>query len=304
LADVLEVLRSNYGIAEGAEVTTEANPDTVDEQYLGTLAQAGFTRVSIGMQSAVNSVLKTLDRTHDPENVAKAVSAAKSAGLQVSVDLIYGTPGESLDDWRESLQAAINLEPNHISAYSLIIEDGTKLARQIRSGQLAQPSEDDQADKYELADSMLAAAGYEWYEVSNWSRSAESRSAHNLAYWKSNDWWGFGPGAHSHVGGTRWWNVKHPAAYAERIASNQSPALAREILDDKTRQLERVLLELRLREGMPIELLKSMNPLAIKPISQFIADGMVIAEDAIRGQLTLTLKGRLLADSIVRQLLD
>ncbi len=303
LAQTLRALAAEFGVASGAEVTTEANPDTVDERYLTTLAEAGFTRVSIGMQSAVNSVLKTLDRTHNPDNVAKAVSAAKAAGLQVSLDLIYGTPRETLVDWRESLETAIALEPDHISAYSLIVEDGTKLARQIRSGELEQPSDDDHADKYELADSLLSSAGFEWYEVSNWSTDKSFRSAHNLAYWQSNDWWGFGPGAHSHVGGTRWWNVKHPAAYAERIANGQSPALAREVLDDATRATERVLLELRVRQGLPIDYLKTLNPEVAKPISQFIAEGMVDAANALAGQLTLTLKGRLLADSIVRQLL-
>jgi oxygen-independent coproporphyrinogen-3 oxidase len=303
LALVLETLRTEFGIEKNAEVTTEANPDTVDERYLNTLAEAGFTRVSIGMQSSVASVLKTLDRTHDPENVAKAVAAAKAAGLQVSVDLIYGTPGESLDDWRESLSTAIGLEPNHISAYSLIVEPGTKLARQVRNGELNQPSDDDHADKYEIADEMITAAGFDWYEVCNWRRGEASMSQHNLAYWRSNDWWGYGPGAHSHIGGTRWWNVKHPSAYAERLAASESPALARENLNDIERATERVLLELRLREGMPIDYLKSINPGVAKPISQFIADGMVNAEDAIRGQVTLTLKGRLITDAIVRDLL-
>ena len=303
LALVLETLRKEFGIEDNAEITTEANPDTVDERYLTTLAEAGFTRVSIGMQSSVASVLKTLDRTHNPENVAKAVSAAKAAGLQVSVDLIYGTPGESLDDWRESLATAIDLEPNHISAYSLIVEPGTKLARQVRSGELNAPSDDDHADKYEIAEQMISAAGFDWYEVCNWSKGESTMSQHNLAYWRSNDWWGYGPGAHSHIGGTRWWNVKHPSAYAERLVSAESPALARENLDDSEKATERVLLELRLREGMSIELLKSINPLVAKPISQFIADGMVNAADAIRGQLTLTLKGRLLADALVRELL-
>ena len=303
LALVLETLKSEFGLEQNAEVTTEANPDTVDERYLNTLADAGFTRVSIGMQSSVSSVLKILDRTHNPENVAKAVAAAKSAGLQVSVDLIYGTPGESLDDWRESLATAIDLDPDHISAYSLIVEPGTKLARQVRTGELAQPSDDDHADKYEIAEQMIAAAGFDWYEICNWSKSAATVSRHNLAYWRSNDWWGYGPGAHSHVGGTRWWNVKHPSAYAERLVASESPALARENLDEAAKATERVLLELRLREGISIDYLKSINPQAAKPISHFIADGMVNAEDAIRGQLTLTLKGRLLTDALVRDLL-
>jgi oxygen-independent coproporphyrinogen-3 oxidase len=303
LALVLETLKTEFGIEKNAEVTTEANPDTVDERYLSTLAEAGFTRVSIGMQSSVASVLKTLDRTHNPENVARAVAASKAAGLQVSVDLIYGTPGESLDDWRESLSTAIGLEPNHISAYSLIVEPGTKLARQVRNGELNQPSDDDHADKYEIAEEMITAAGFDWYEVCNWRRGEASMSQHNLAYWRSNDWWGYGPGAHSHIGGTRWWNVKHPSAYAERLAVSESPALARENLNEIERATERVLLELRLREGMPIDYLKSINPGVAKPISQFIADGVVNAEDAIRGQVTLTLKGRLITDAIVRDLL-
>jgi oxygen-independent coproporphyrinogen-3 oxidase len=303
LIAALSTLREEVGIAEGAEITTEANPDNVDLNYLVALRDGGFTRVSLGMQSAVGSVLKTLDRTHNPENVAKAVSAAKGAGLQVSVDLIYGAPGESLADWRESLEAAIALEPDHISAYSLIVEEGTKLARQIRSGELPQPDEEEQAEKYELANELLANAGFDWYEVSNFSKTAETRSAHNLAYWRSNDWWGYGPGAHSHIGGVRWWNVKHPATFAQKIADLASPALAREILTDETRLTERILLEVRISDGLEIDVVKSLNPLAAKPISQAIADGLVEAQAAMRGKLVLTLKGRLLADALVRDLL-
>lgn len=303
LSESLALLRQEFGIENGAEVTTEANPDNVDEEYLQTLSDAGFTRVSIGMQSAVESVLRTLDRTHNPANVAKAVQAAKSAGLQVSVDLIYGAPGERLDDWRESLVAAISLAPDHISAYSLIVEPGTKLARQIRSGELPEPSEDDQADKYELAAEMLESKGFDWYEVSNFSTIETTRSSHNLAYWRSNDWWGYGPGAHSHIGGVRWWNVKHPATYAQKISAGESPALAREVLSSETMLTERILLELRIVDGLEVDVIKSLNPNAAKPISQAIADGLVDAQSAIRGKLVLTLKGRLLADALVRDLI-
>ena len=306
LVKILKKLEASFGIAPGAEVTTEANPDNVDLDYLSKLKAGGFTRVSFGMQSAVPSVLKTLERTHNPENVPVVVSAAKQAGLAVSVDLIYGAPGETLEEWRTSLEAAISMQPDHISAYSLIVEDGTKLARQIKSGQLEEPDEDLQADKYELADALLAAAGYEWYEVSNWARKTadrDLRSAHNLSYWQSQDWWGYGPGAHSHVGGVRWWNVKHPSAYSTKLTSGVSPAAGRETLSERTRLEERILLEIRVADGLNIDLAKAVNPEASKLVASFIADGLVDPKNALSGTLILTLKGRLLADSLVRQLL-
>lgn len=306
LVKILKELEASFGIAPGAEVTTEANPDNVDLDYLSKLKAGGFTRVSFGMQSAVPSVLKTLERTHNPENVPVVVSAAKQAGLAVSVDLIYGAPGETLEEWRTSLEAAISMKPDHISAYSLIVEDGTKLARQIKSGQLEEPDEDLQADKYELADALLAAAGYEWYEVSNWARKTadrDLRSAHNLSYWQSQDWWGYGPGAHSHVGGVRWWNVKHPSAYSTKLTSGVSPAAGRETLSERTRLEERILLEIRVADGLNIDLAKAVNPEASKLVASFIADGLVEPKNAFSGRLILTLKGRLLADSLVRQLL-
>ncbi|MFM6966531.1 MAG: coproporphyrinogen-III oxidase family protein, partial [Rhodoluna sp.] len=278
----------------------------VDFDYLQTLKDGGFTRVSFGMQSAVPSVLATLERTHNPENLAIVVDAAKRAGLATSVDLIYGAPGETIEQWRESLEAAIALNPDHISAYSLIIEEGTKLARQIKSGQLAEPDEDLQADKYEMADELLQQAGFHWYEVSNWSKEVEgqdNRSAHNLSYWQSQDWWGYGPGAHSHMGGVRWWNAKHPSAYASKLSAGHSPAVGRETLDERTRLEERILLEIRIAEGVSIDLAKRVNPEASKLIAGFIADGLIEPGSALKGRLQLTLKGRLLADSLVRDLL-
>jgi oxygen-independent coproporphyrinogen-3 oxidase len=303
LADVLSSLTEQFGITKNAEITTEANPDNVDEAYFETLASAGFNRVSIGMQSAVPAVLATLDRTHNPENVAKAVAAAKSFGLQTSVDLIYGTPGESIGDWKTSIQVALSLGVDHISAYSLIVEPGTKLAQQIKNGKISEPDEDEQADKYELADTLFSSAGFDWYEVSNWSQSAASQSEHNLAYWRSNDWWGFGPGAHSHIGGTRWWNVKHPASYAEKLAAGNSPALAREVLSNQIRLTERILLEIRTADGLAIEVAKQLNPQAVRVISGFIADGLIEPKPALFGTIRLTLRGRLLADSLVRDLI-
>jgi putative oxygen-independent coproporphyrinogen III oxidase len=312
LARMLAAVRDAWGLHDGAEVTTEANPDSVDAEYLLALRRAGFTRVSFGMQSAVPHVLATLERTHDPERIPLVVRWARDAGLDVSLDLIYGTPGESLDDWRTSLAQAIGEAPDHLSAYALIVEDGTKLARQIRRGEIAEPDDDLAADMYELADNLLTHAGYEWYEVSNWARGlaapvdnvldgAEHRSRHNLAYWQGDDWWGIGPGAHSHIGGVRWWNVKHPAAYAERIAAGQSPAAGRETLDAETQRVERVLLTTRIRDGLSMTELTASGRIAVAGL---IADELVDAAAALHGTIRLTLRGRLLADAVVRRLLE
>ena len=300
LIRMLDSVRATWGLAAGAEVTTEANPDSVDAAYLAELAAAGFTRVSFGMQSAVPRVLATLERTHDPEKVPLVVGWARDAGLDVSLDLIYGTPGESLADWRASLEHAIGLAPTHISAYSLIVEEGTKLARQIKRGELVPVDEDQQAEFYELADDLLSAAGYGWYEVSNWATDVAHRSRHNLAYWRSQDWWGVGPGAHSHVGGVRWWNVKHPSAYADRILAGDSPAAGRETLDAATREVERVLLLTRIREGIQIA---SLSAPGRHEVAGLIADELIDAKAALSGSVELTRRGRLLADAVVRRLL-
>ena len=304
LIAILEKLKETFGFDSGLDITTEANPDSVDEQYLAKLKDAGFTRVSIGMQSAVPKVLAVLERTHNPENVVKAIKAAKSVGLATSVDLIYGSPTETLDDWRESLQAAIDLDTDHISAYSLIVEEGTKLARQINSGQLVEPDEDLHADMYELAEQMFSAAGFTNYEVSNWSKSVEARSAHNMAYWKSMDWWGYGPGAHSHVGGVRWWNVKNPAAYQDRIIAAVSPALERELIDEENRNIERVMLETRIAEGIDLAWLKQQGFASNQAVSELIAEELIEAKAVFSGVIKLTLKGRLLADLVVRKLIN
>lgn len=300
LTAMLEGIRREWSLADGAEVTTEANPDSVDADYLHTLADAGFTRVSFGMQSAVPHVLRTLDRTHSPERIPLVTRWAREAGLQVSVDLIYGTPGESLADWERSIDAALATDPDHISAYALIVEPGTKLAAQIRRGQVQEPDEDLHAEMYELADARFTAAGLHWYEISNWSRTPETRSQHNLAYWTGEDWWAAGPGAHSHIGGVRWWNVKHPRSYAERIAKGVSPAHAREVLDLEAIRAERVLLETRIVDGLPAEVLTDQER---KAIPDLIAQELIDGRAAIRGRIVLTLRGRLLADTVVHRLL-
>ncbi len=299
LSSILASVAAEFGLAPDVEVTTEANPDSVAAWDLAALREAGFTRISFGMQSAVDHVLQTLDRTHDPLRVPAVVDWSREAGFeQVSLDLIYGTPGESLADWATSLEVALGCHPDHLSAYSLIVEPGTALARRISRGELTAPDDDDLADKYLLADQRLAEAGLEWYEVSNWSRDAASRCRHNELYWTGANWWGIGPGAHSHVGGVRWWNVKHPAAYAGRLAEKVSPAAAREVLDTETRRVERVMLELRVRDGLPVLALDAHGRAAV---ADLVARGLV---ELHAERLMLTREGRLLADAVVRDLLS
>ena len=301
LVRMLASVREAWGLASGVEVTTEANPDSVTPGSLAELAAAGFTRVSFGMQSAMPHVLATLERTHDPARIPLVVEWARDVGLKVSLDLIYGTPGESLDDWRRSLELALAQQPDHLSAYALIVEPGTKLARQITRGEVPSPDEELQADQYELADTLLTASGYRWYEVSNWATDDAHRSRHNLAYWTGQDWWGVGPGAHSHVGGVRWWNAKHPAAYAERLARGVSPSVGRETLDAETRRVEEVLLRSRVIDGLPTSMLDDAGRTAVAGL---IADGLIDGRHAIAGRIVLTRRGRLLADAVVRRLLQ
>jgi putative oxygen-independent coproporphyrinogen III oxidase len=289
---ILDAISDEFGLAGGAEVTTEANPESVTEATLHELRAVGMTRVSFGMQSAVSDILAVLDRVHQPGRPEQCVRWAKKAGFEhVSLDLIYGTPGESDADWRRSLTAAIGAGPDHVSAYALTVEPGTRLAARVRRGELTPPDDDVLADRYVIADETLSAAGYHWYEISNWAVGAGARCAHNMLYWTGGDWWGVGPGAHSHVGGTRWWNVRHPAAYAGRIGAGVSPGQAREVLTDAERQLERVMLETRLVDGYP---LSAVDASLIQGL-----DGLV----HVRGdRLFLTQRGRLLADTVVRAL--
>jgi putative oxygen-independent coproporphyrinogen III oxidase len=299
LVGLLRVVDRELGLAGDAEVTTEANPDSVTPQSLAALRAGGFTRVSFGMQSAVPSVLAVLDRTHDPERLPQVVQWARDAGFaQVSLDLIYGTPGETTEQWDVSLTAALACEPDHVSAYSLIVEPGTALARRVRRGEVARVDDDDLADKYVMTEERLAAAGLDWYEVSNWARSPEARCRHNLGYWHGDDWWGIGPGAHSHVAGTRWWNVKHPADYARRLAAGGSPEAGREVLGPAERHLEDVMLRVRLREGLPAS---SLEPSEADRVSGLVERGLLAPEG---NGWVLTLRGRLLADGVVRELLD
>ncbi|HEU4514506.1 MAG TPA: radical SAM family heme chaperone HemW [Nocardioidaceae bacterium] len=301
LVRIVAAIDAELGLAPGAEVTTESNPDSVTPEDLAVLREGGINRISFGMQSAVPHVLAVLERTHDPARVPQVVTWAREAGFdEVSLDLIYGTPGESLEDWRASLDGALACSPDHLSAYALIVEEGTALARQVRRGEVPMTDDDDLADKYLAAEETLVAAGMRWYEVSNWSTSERTRCRHNELYWAGADWWGAGPGAHSHVGGVRWWNVKHPAAYAGRVAAGVSPAHGREVLAAETRRVEQVLLAVRLRDGLPAGALDAAGRAAL-PAQ--VEAGLVEPGPLDEGRIVLTLRGRLLADAVVRDLL-
>ena len=299
LVELLHKTIDTFTLAEGAEVSVEANPDSVTADDLMALARGGFTRVSLGVQSANSHVLSVLDRTHDPARVPEAVQAARDAGLQVSLDLIYGSPGETLTMWEDTLGYALELEPDHLSAYALIVEPGTALARRISRGELEAPLDDVHADMYLTTEEVLTHAGFSWYEISNWARGEQCESRHNRTYWDSGDWWGIGPGAHSHLGGVRWWNVKHPAAYATRLLGQHSPALGREVLSDTDRSLERILLGIRMREGIPQDWVTSDKaPFVAEAISR----GLLVGSEALNGRYVLTLQGRLVADYVAREL--
>ena len=302
LGGILRAIDAEFGLKPGAEVTAEANPESVDEAALSELRAQGITRVSFGMQSAVPGVLAILDRVHQPGRPARCAAWARAAGFEhVSLDLIYGTPGESDADWRRSLDAAVAAEPDHVSAYALTVEPGTRLAARVRRGELPAPDDDVLADRYLLADEVLTAAGLRWYEISNWAAAGPSRCAHNMLYWTDGDWWGIGPGAHSHVGGTRWWNVRHPAAYGARIAAGNSPGQAREVLTESERQLERVMLRIRLAEGCPLAVL---GPAGRKNAESVVAEGLASPDALARGAIVLTRRGRLLADAVTRKLTE
>jgi putative oxygen-independent coproporphyrinogen III oxidase len=302
LSAILRAIDGEFGLARDVEVTTEANPETVDEPTLAELRAGGFTRISLGMQSAVPHVLAVLDRVHQPGRPEQCVAWARSAGFEhVSLDLIYGTPGETDADWRTSLDRAIAAGPDHISAYSLIVEEGTRLAARIRRGELPMPDDDVQADRYLIADDRLGAAGFRWYEVSNWAVRDDARCKHNELYWTGGDWWGVGPGAHSHAGGTRWWNVRHPSAYAQRISAGVSPAQAREVLTDSERATERIMLASRLAAGCPVEYLTPAGRTAARTA---VEDGLASRAALDQGAVRLTRRGRLLADAVIRDLTD
>ena len=299
---IIRELRERFDLADDVEITTEANPETVTPGYLTRLREAGFTRISLGMQSAAPKVLQVLDRKHQPGRPEAAVAEARAAGFEhVNLDLIYGSPYETDEDWESSLRAAIGAEPDHVSAYALVVEQGTALHRQVASGVVPAPDDDVAADRYVMADELLGAAGYEWYEVSNWARGVGAACRHNELYWSDANWWGFGPGAHSHVSGVRWWNVKHPSRYAAALESGLSPAAGRETLDPAARYTERIMLGVRMRAGLPTSELTTQ---ARGSLSQLASWGLIDMGQLHVDRVVLTQRGRLMADAVVRELLS
>jgi oxygen-independent coproporphyrinogen-3 oxidase len=297
LVRLLDGVRESVGLAPDAEVTTEANPESVDSDTFAVLRDAGFTRVSVGMQSSAPHVLRALDRVHTPGRAVAAAREAREAGFDhVSLDLIYGTDGESDSDWERTLDDALSAEPDHVSAYALTVEPGTALAAAVRRGTARPPDDGDQARRFLMADQRLLRDGLEWYEVSSWSASPEARCRHNIGYWRSSDWWGIGPGAHSHLDGVRWWNVRRPADYARRLGAGESPAAGREVLSAEQRAMETVLLRLRMREGLPVDALSEAGLSAVE--GQVECGRAVVVGDRIR----LTREGRLFADAVAAAL--
>lgn len=292
---VLNSLRQQFGIALGAEITTEANPESTTVAWLSELRAHGVNRLSMGVQSFDEEVLAVLERGHSKDHVGPLVSAAKDLGFEVSIDLIYGAPGESLESWRRTLESALALETDHISAYSLIVEPGTKLERKIRKGEFEQADEDLNAVKYEITTDLMSKAGLDWYEVSNWGRP----SRHNSAYWASQDWWGYGPGAHSHMGGNRFWNQKHPASYQNALASGLAVA-GREELTSRQQLEESLMLGLRTSSGVPRSLLRDLQ---IEPatVAKAISEGLL---DFQGDRLVVTVSGRLIVDRMVLDFLS
>lgn len=299
LGRVISAIQEKWNVTPEAEITLEANPDSVDAAKLVELRAAGFNRISFGMQSAVPHVLKVLDRTHNPENIAKVVEAARGAGFEsISLDLIYGTPGESLEDFRTSVTTALGLGVDHLSAYALIVESGTKLAAQIKRDELSMPNDDLMADMYLLVDELCEKAGLSWYELSNWSKP-HHESRHNIAYWRNSDWWGLGPGAHSHIAGIRWWNKKHPTAYKSALFGGESPIQESEELSAQQKSDEAIMLSIRMRAGI---LLRDLSQTQTEKVADYRHSGHLDPTRWEEGTLQLTPKGRLIADRIVREL--
>jgi len=292
---VLDAVRRRFELTAWVEISIESNPDGLVPGQLAAMRDSGVDRISFGLQSVRTHVLAVLDRTHDPQRALDAVHGAHAAGFDhVGLDLIHGTPGETAQDWHDTLTAAIATQVDHISAYALSIEPGTKLSARVRSGALRTPCGDEAADRYSVADELLGADGFEWYELSNWARSPAARSRHNLGYWRNHHWWGIGPSAHSHVAGRRWWNHDQIGTWSTALEAGRSPEAGHEVLDIGARSMEKMMLGIRLAEGLALSSVPTRTA-----IPGLLADGLL---EEHGDRVVLTLRGRLLADHVVRSL--
>jgi oxygen-independent coproporphyrinogen-3 oxidase len=299
LVRALTSLKKEFGLLANAEITTEVNPDSVNAHDLEILREGGFTRVSFGHQSSAPKVLQLLERTHTPGRTWEAVNWANEAGFEhISVDLIYGSPNETQAELELTLSEVIAADIDHVSAYSLIVEPGTKLAAQVARGEVNAPSDDVAASRYELIDQQLSSAGFEWYEVSNWAKPG-GECKHNLNYWHNQDWIGIGPGAHAHINGLRTWMIKHPAAWAAQVDQNEEPIDGSEVLSATEIANENIMLGLRLRDGIE---LATLSPAGIEQANEAVTQGLLYSDLFTLGRVVLTPKGRLLADGLVSRL--
>ncbi len=290
LEQIFSKLNDSFIFSENIEVTLEANPDTLTSSKIQAWKDFGINRISLGVQSADKKVLQILDRTHNPENVKNSVELLKNGGIHnFSLDLIYGTPGETLDSWSSSVESLVEFDPPHVSAYALTVEPGTALFRKVNNKEINNISSDDQADKYLIANDILEKNNLAWYEISNWAIPGHE-CRHNLLYWNNQNWWGYGPGAHSHIDGKRWWNVKHPANYAKKLVNEKSAIADFENLSFDQKNLEQTMLSMRLRGSD----LRELAPAAI--LSEWENLDYVSRGS---NNLELTPKGRLLLDSLI-----
>lgn len=299
LSQILEAVRRTWGIEEGAEISVEANPDSVEGKELFELKRAGFTRVSFGIQSWEPRILKVLDRTHSPEAAWRAVRKARKAGLSCSADLIYGSPSEKRKEWIKTVRFTSALGLDHVSCYALSIYPRTKMGRQLEKGEIRQESDSSQAADYEIADSLLSRRGYKWYEVSNWAREGKE-CLHNLGYWKNDDWLGLGPGAHSHFSNLRFWDFSRPGAWAGTLQEGLLPWEG-EILSDREMKEEEIFLGLRLRSGLDLEKLQKQAGAKIQNGPGPSLYGLAVLKG---GVLFPTRRGRLLNDFLIRSVMD
>lgn len=296
---IIDRARKVFGIRNHAEVTIELEPEGLSSEDFRDLKRAGVTRVVIDALSADPEVLQTMNRPYTFSDVVDVAQEASSFGLGVSIDLVYGIPGQTLKSWKSTIESAVSLGPDHISIYEHINEPAVSADGELSAAHLSSPDSDLRAEMYALADSQLSDAGFEWYEICHWAKSENSQSLHNISYWTSENWWGIGPGAHSHVRGVRWWNVAGLEEYSSLISEGRSPEKEREILDSQALETERVMLGIRLRHGLKVA---EIDQHKFELLRKWAEQRLILDTELRHGKVVLTMQGRLLADFLAREL--